>query len=131
MTAAVAYTALRTAQLRLQLPKKIEALSLPELLESITPRGRGVRRLGTQTKARIFSITDAALRRGRWLKAPCLLRALIRYVLLREEGVDGRFVMGVRKSGGELIGHAWVEHDGGPLMEILQHDYEETFAFPR
>lgn len=129
---ATARTLLRTTQLRLQLPRLIEAQPLPQLLESLTPRQRARRSSGLDpdARARIFGVTDRLLRTGRWLKAPCLQRALIRYVLLREEGVDARFVMGVRKADGELIGHAWVEHQDGPLMEILSHDYDRTFAYP-
>lgn len=60
------------------------------------------------------SATVAHLRR---LPATCLHRALAGYAALREAGEDARFVIGVRRDGGEVLAHAWIEHAGGPVGE--------------
>lgn len=58
--------------------------------------------------------TVGALRR---LPITCLHRALAAYAVLREEGVEARFVIGVKRHDGEVQAHAWVEHAGAPVGE--------------
>lgn len=42
----------------------------------------------------------------------CLRRSLVLWYLLRRRGVPASLKLGVRATGGELEGHAWVEQDG-------------------
>jgi hypothetical protein len=62
-----------------------------------------------------------ARRYARWLRAAsryqpvrteCLHRSLALHWWLRREGVASRLQIGVRKEGGDLAAHAWVELDG-------------------
>jgi hypothetical protein len=47
----------------------------------------------------------------------CLERSLIGYRYLSAAGATPRLVTGVRRLGGEVHGHAWVEVDGRPVLE--------------
>jgi len=55
----------------------------------------------------------------------CLARSLTLLLLLRQQGVEGELCIGVRKGGGELDAHAWVEHRGRPLNDSddVRHRY--------
>lgn len=44
----------------------------------------------------------------------CLSRAAIRCRLMRSGGFEARMILGLRKDGGALDGHAWVVWPGGP-----------------
>jgi hypothetical protein len=66
-----------------------------------------------KTVARIAGI---AAGRGP-VRATCLRRSLLIWWLLRREGIDAKIRIGVRRDGGELFAHAWVEHRGIPLGE--------------
>jgi hypothetical protein len=64
----------------------------------------------------------------------CLVRALAVYVALRQRGWPVEFVTGLRRRGAAIVGHAWVECDGGVLLEMEQPDigalYHTNFRFP-
>ena len=47
----------------------------------------------------------------------CLPRSLVLQTLLAREGIPAELRIGVRRQGGGLEAHAWVEHDGRPLAE--------------
>jgi hypothetical protein len=47
----------------------------------------------------------------------CLSRSLVIWMLLRRRGIDSEIRLGVRKDGGVVAGHAWVEHQGVPLND--------------
>lgn len=47
--------------------------------------------------------------------ATCLTRALTLQALLRRQGHQAELRIGVRREGGALQAHAWVEHAGSPL----------------
>jgi len=44
----------------------------------------------------------------------CFSRAAVRCRLMRREGLEARMILGLRKEGGALDGHAWVVWPGGP-----------------
>jgi len=70
--------------------------------------------------------TVGALRR---LPITCLHRALAAYAVLREEGVEARFVIGVKRHDGEVQAHAWVEHAGAPVGEPTDPRPDFTVAY--
>ena len=58
----------------------------------------------------------AAVRHG--LGHPtCLEESLVLWWLLRRQGIDSELRIGVRKSGGKVEAHAWVEREGAALNE--------------
>ena len=56
---------------------------------------------------------------ARWgpCRASCMVRSLTLQGLLKRHGLQGQLRLGVRKAGSQLEAHAWVEHQGRPLME--------------
>ena len=50
----------------------------------------------------------------------CVPRALALRSLLAEAGIETELRIGVRKEGGELAAHAWIEHRGVPVGEAPQ-----------
>jgi hypothetical protein len=59
--------------------------------------------------ARLVAAVDIAARNQLLAPAPCLPRALALCRLLHAEGVVAEVCIGVRRSGGTLLAHAWVE----------------------
>lgn len=52
----------------------------------------------------------------------CLMRSLVLLRMLSARGVGAQLVIGVRPDGGgggKLAAHAWLEHDGAPLLPTL------------
>jgi hypothetical protein len=49
----------------------------------------------------------------------CLIRSLVVLRLLGQRGIPARLVIGVR-AGGRFGAHAWVEHDGRPVLPVAE-----------
>ena len=78
-------------------------------------RGDSGRRgaLGAPELARLVA---AAARWGP-CRPSCMVRSLTLQCLLKRHGLDSQLRLGVRKAGRRLEAHAWVEHQGRPLIE--------------
>jgi hypothetical protein len=61
----------------------------------------------------------------------CWRRALVLHRFLALHGIDSRVNFGLKKAGGELQGHAWLERDGQPFLEDDAGTYVVTFTLPR
>jgi len=61
----------------------------------------------------------------------CWRRALVLHRFLALHGIDSRVNFGLKKAGGELQGHAWLERDGQPFLEDDAGAYVVTFTLPR
>ena len=87
--------------------------------EAILPADEIARRID-----RLFH--SGPVRDGSCWKRAAVLR---RYLLLN--GIETDVVFGVRRqSGGELAGHAWLEHEGTPFLEREDPQYVVTFRHP-
>jgi hypothetical protein len=64
-----------------------------------------------ETAGRIARLVGIAANHGPY-RATCLRQSLAVWWLLRRRGVAAEVRIGVRKEGGELQAHAWVEHQG-------------------
>ena len=63
---------------------------------------------------------DAIIRRGQPLVRPgCLTRGVTLYYALRRAGDDVSLCFGVGDDGGQVVGHCWLDKDGGPLLELV------------
>jgi hypothetical protein len=51
----------------------------------------------------------------------CLPRALVLERWLRQRGLVATLQIGVRREGSRLAAHAWVEHDGRPVIGRAEH----------
>ena len=74
---------------------------------------------------RIAGLVAIAARHGPY-RAKCLPLSLTLQRVLQGEGIESELRLGVRKDGDALVGHAWVEHGGTPLLE--ERDVHERFA---
>ena len=79
-------------------------------------------------------IVSLVLRLGRATGQPerdCLERSLLLYRELSRAGADPRLVMGFRRDGARLAGHAWVERDGRPVTteSIGAEGFDATWTF--
>jgi len=65
------------------------------------------------------------------LEPVCWKRAIVLHRFLGLRGIRSRVIFGVRKdSDGMFAGHAWLEHEGKPLLETSDPDYTVTYSFP-
>lgn len=82
--------------------------------------------------ARVETLTDRITRELGLTRSACLKRALLRYALLRREGLAPGFVIGVRSAQSDdgFEAHAWVCLDEAPVMEREPPRYRPTFVWP-
>ena len=66
---------------------------------------------------RIARLVGIAANHGPY-RATCLRQSLALWWLLRRRGIPAELRIGVRKDGGELQAHAWVEHQGQALNDM-------------
>lgn len=66
-----------------------------------------------------------------FFKPICWKRAVILHRYLSRKGITSRILFGVRNDPtGKVIGHAWVESGGRPILESQPLDYVVTYTFP-
>ncbi|HEY9515049.1 MAG TPA: lasso peptide biosynthesis B2 protein, partial [Gemmatimonadaceae bacterium] len=58
----------------------------------------------------------------------CVLRSLAICHAMWREGWPAHFVSGVRREGGELKGHAWVELDGRVIAALCEATNRDRYA---
>ena len=78
-------------------------------------------------------VAEAIVRRFARSNGTCLYRSLGRFAALRQAGVDVTIVFGVRDGTGVrtgLVGHAWLERDGVPILEREPPHYTVTHRHP-
>ena len=64
-------------------------------------------------------------------KPICWKRAAVLHRYLSHSGKRTRIVFGVRnENDGKVAGHAWLEHDGQPILETTPPEYVVTYSFP-
>jgi hypothetical protein len=87
---------------------------------------------GSDTPARLAQAIDRVLRLDLLMfKRSCWRRALVLHRFLALNGIESRVNFGLKKIGGELQGHAWLERDGQPFLEDDIASYVVTFSLPR
>lgn len=82
-------------------------------LSSRAGRGPSALPIDPRVVARMVSI---AQRHGP-CRVRCLAAAVTLQSILHRAGIDAELRLGVRKHHGRLEAHAWIEHEGTPLME--------------
>ena len=116
---------------------------LVSVLARLMPLPRAHRIVSTRVRAaRPGTPADAAMQLARAIdrvlrldilmfKRSCWRRALVLHRFLALRGIDSRVNFGVKTSGGELLGHAWLERDGQPFLEDDASSYVVTFSLPQ
>jgi hypothetical protein len=106
-------------------------MPLPRAHRFVSVRVRA-RRSGNDTPARLAQAIDRVLRLDLFMfERSCWRRALVLHRFLALNGIDSRVNFGLKKTGGELQGHAWLERDGQPFLEDDVASYVVTFSLPR
>jgi len=132
----LAWDIARTLPLIARVRRALRRGAVPEVLASLTPvvapatrstprrRWRTVRAIHWAYK--LLPIGPAG--------GDCLPRALAMYAALRAQGWDVDFVSGVKRGPDGLLGHAWIEEDGGLLGELAGWErlpgYKANFRYP-
>lgn len=118
--------------LRAVVPRLLGVMSLPRLLQVLTPRRPRTPPVAPgRTIAEVFRLTGVVLEGRRWTGTTCLYRALIRYALLSRRGVQGvQLVLGVCDPCRDVVGHAWLELAACPLHEKRAPRYAVTYRHP-
>jgi hypothetical protein len=108
-------------------------MPLPQAHRFVSTRVRAPR-LGASgdTAIQLARAIDRILRLDLFVfKRSCWRRALVLQRFLALHGIDSRVNFGLKKTGGELQGHAWLERDGQPFLEDDAAAYVVTFSLPR
>jgi hypothetical protein len=124
----IAWLGARMLAWRLALPVLRRALPLPGLARLAWPRRRSAFRrperedLVTRIATRLYG--------GGAVGADdnCLERCLLAYRFLAQAGAEPRLACGVRKAGGEIVGHAWIVLDGRPFAHATERIEEFTLV---
>lgn len=104
--------------------------SLPRALQIVAGNGKAVRAEATEKElARAIDLllaTDFLI-----FKPICWKRAAVLHRYLSRNGMSTRIIFGVRnESDGKVAGHAWLEHEGHPILESTPPEYLVTYSFP-
>lgn len=97
----------------LVLPVLKRLLPLPTLVRLMSGKGNGGRSYAREEQVVLSARRVYRLRRP----GSCLERSLLVFRYLSNTDADPRLVIGVRRDGSDMIGHAWVLVDGSPLYE--------------
>jgi hypothetical protein len=95
------------------LPVLKRVLPLPSLVRLMSGKGSGGRSHAREEQVVLSARRVYRLRRP----GSCLERSLLVYRYLSSTNAEPRLVIGVRRDGSDMIGHAWVLVDGSPLYE--------------
>jgi hypothetical protein len=109
--------------------------SLPRVQQLASPgvRPPGPGTDGAQTSARLAGVLDRLLSLDLSVfRRSCWKRAIVLHRFLALDGIESRINFGVQVGiDGSLRGHAWLEHQGRPLLEDDAAVYVVTFSLPR
>ena len=80
--------------------------------------------------ARVAAVERLLAEGGRLIvSSNCLERSLLAYRLLSETGVEVSLVMGMRRDGATVAGHAWVELNRRPFADATAARYDPIVRF--
>ncbi|PYR38106.1 MAG: lasso peptide biosynthesis B2 protein [Acidobacteria bacterium] len=115
---------------RVVLPVAKRVIPLSTLVSVMALPRRFLERRPLREK-RVASLAHRVSGLGARSPANCLERSLLAYRFLSEMGAGPRLVLGVRKQGATVEGHAWVEVDGRAMGEPAPQDlgYAPTTSF--
>ena len=108
-------------------------MPLPQAHRIVSTRVRAPRQATSgDTAIQLARAIDRILRLDLFMfKRSCWRRALVLQRFLALRGIESRVNFGVKTSGGELAGHAWLERDGQPFLEDDAASYVITFSLPQ
>jgi Transglutaminase-like superfamily len=92
----------------------------------------GMPRKVSRTPAQLAQTIDSILQVNLFVFRPsCWKRSLVLHRYLALNGIASTIRFGVRREGGNKVdGHAWLEHNGRPLLEDNAASFVITFSLP-
>lgn len=117
-------TVLSLAVKFLPLPKALSLLSTSTRLSGQSP--------AAEVKTRLAHAMDLLLKADLLtLKPICWKRAAVLHRYLALNGIETRIQFGMRRDAdGSISGHAWLEENGSPILELTPPNYAVTYTFP-
>ncbi|GBE57319.1 hypothetical protein BMS3Abin01_00231 [bacterium BMS3Abin01] len=117
------------------LPRKIKKKAFPDLLNDMNP-GISPDAGSPQNLNKTVGFVDTLLK-YRFFQSygKCLLRSLLLFRFLREQGWPVEIHFGVRRTGdgkNEITGHSWLVLSGKPFLETESDEYSfvTTYSYP-
>ena len=107
--------------------------SLPRALAIVAgPQTNQPRSIDTAMQQRLARAIDQVLSVDILVFRPiCWKRAAVLHRYLSRHGMATRIIFGVRnETDGRVAGHAWLEGEGGPILESAPPEYVVTYSFP-
>ena len=111
----------------------VKLTSLPRVLQLVSTRVPSDTLGANQSVAlKLVHAIDLLLATDVLMFRPsCWRRAIVLHRYLALNGIESRINFGVKKdSDGKVVGHAWLEHQGEPILEDAPQAYKVTFTFP-
>ena len=111
----------------------VKLTSLPKVLQLVSARVPSDTPAANQLETlKLVHAIDLLLGTDIFMFRPsCWRRAIVLHRYLALNGIESRINFGVKKDGdGKVVGHAWLEHQGEPILEDAPLAYKVTFAFP-
>lgn len=111
----------------------LKLTSLPRVLQLVSVKVRARQDADdSPARMRLARAIDLLLSTNWFVFRPsCWRRAIVLHRYLALNGIESRINFGVKKdSDGQVVGHAWLEHQGKPILEDAPLAYKVTFAFP-
>jgi len=118
---------LRIVVLLAVLPVAVRYLSVARLVRLLTPRRVGAARHAALLWHSARTMDWLVDRRPFRFWGHCLRRSLVLYFVATRTGYPVTLVLGARRNGSSVTGHAWIELDGLPLLEPGEHP-EQRFV---
>jgi hypothetical protein len=129
--ALLAWLSVRIVVVLTVLPVALRCLTVARLVRLLTPRRMGA----TRRPALLWRSADAVDwlvdRRPFRFWGHCLRRSLLLYFAATRAGYPVMVVVGARRDGSGVTGHAWIELDGLPLLEPGEHPEREFVVMER
>lgn len=125
-----AWLMIRIALWTLILCAGVRILSLPAALRLLTVRPRNPSPQIDEDE--VVTAVDAVLRIDRFVFTPvCWKRAALLHHFLGLRGCTTTIAFGLRQDRNDgLMGHAWLERNGTPILEPDEPNYVVTYKFP-
>jgi Transglutaminase-like superfamily len=127
-----AWLLLRMAWWVVVLSATARVYSLPRALQIVAGNKNGKQLAQTTNENELARAIDLLLSVDFLMFTPvCWKRAAVLHRYLSHSGIPTRIIFGVRnETGGKVAGHAWLEHDGQPILESAPPEYVVTYSFP-
>lgn len=124
---------LQIISMLLTLPRQIRRCSLPELLEKLDPGVSDSPQDMAKLNKTVSFINSLLQYRFFHRYGECLMRSLILFRLLRNQGWPVEIHFGVRKISNnnvEITGHSWLALNGEKFLENNKEVFVTTYAYP-